>query len=75
MKTKFTVTNVLTQGFADQQVTLENETACVTIRLKDQGDFNQFSKGQTVSLSIGAPKKETEPAQDEKKTTKGKKTK
>lgn len=58
MKTKFVVTHVQTQGFNDHQVSLENESADIKIRLKDQADFNKFAKGQEVDLSfIEAPKK------------------
>lgn len=67
MKSKFLVTGVLTQGFNDQQVSLENESACITIRLKDQADFNKFSKGQELEVSVGKKASETKEAPKAKK--------
>jgi hypothetical protein len=53
---KFIVTGVSTLSFDNQSVTLENESAHVTLRLKDQKLFNILKKGDKIDLFGVEPK-------------------
>jgi hypothetical protein len=48
---KFTVTSVSTESFNSQVIHLENDVASITVRLKDQRDFDQVAKGDQVEFS------------------------
>jgi hypothetical protein len=51
MKTKFIVTSLITQGFAEQLVSLQNEDAEIIIKLKNPKYFNTISKGEEVDFA------------------------
>jgi hypothetical protein len=62
MKTKFIVASVITQGFAEQLVTLQNEDAEIIIKLKNSKYFNTISKGEEIEFAVPIAK----PAKKEK---------